>query len=382
MTSLGVGLIGYGFMGKAHSNAYRQVHAFFPDTPKPRMVAICGRNEQAVAAATDQLGWERYETGYHALIEDDDIDVIDISTPGHLHHRVALEAFAAGKHVLCEKPLANTLEEAEEMMHAWRKAGTIGMVNFNYRKVPAVMLAKKLIDQGRIGEIRSFRARYLQDWLHDPSAPMSWRLQREFAGSGALGDIGAHITDLAHMLVGPIESVTGLLNTAVKTRPFDAMSSAGSEATGDVTVDDWTAFLAKFENGATGVFEASRLATGRRNQNTFEINGSKGSISFDLEDLNRLDVYLADDDADVRGFHNVLVTEADHPLVGNWWPSGHIIGWEHTHVHQIRDLLNGISAGEQPLPSFEDGYRCQAVLDAVERSSASGQWESPAPLPA
>ncbi len=379
MTSLGVGLVGYKFMGKAHSNAYRQVHAFFPDTPKPRMVAISGRNESAVSAAAEEFGWEGYETDYRALIANDDIDIIDVSTPGHLHHQVVLEAFAAGKHVLCEKPLANTLEEAAEMVLAWRKAGTIGMVNFNYRKVPAIMLAKRLIDEGRIGEIRSFRARYLQDWLHDENAPMSWRLQREFAGSGALGDIGAHITDLAHMLIGPIESVTGMLATAVKSRPFEVPTEGLTH--GDVTVDDWTAFLAKFENGATGVFEASRLATGRKNQNTFEINGSKGSIAFDLENLNRLEVYLAEDDALVRGFHNILVTDADHPLVGNWWPSGHIIGWEHTHVHQVRDLLIGVSTGEQPLPSFDDGYRCQAVLDAVERSSASGQWETPAPLP-
>lgn len=379
MTSLGVGLVGYKFMGKAHSNAYRQVHAFFPDVPKPRMLAISGRNEAAVSAAAEQFGWESYETDYHSLIANDDIDIIDVSTPGHLHHQVVLEAFAAGKHVLCEKPLANTLEEATEMVLAWRKAGTIGMINFNYRKVPAIMLAKKLIGEGRLGEIRSFRARYLQDWLHDENAPMSWRLQREFAGSGALGDIGAHITDLAHMLVGPIESVTGLLATAVTSRPFE--QPEGEITHGDVTVDDWTAFLAKFENGATGVFEASRLATGRKNQNSFEINGSRGSIAFDLENLNRLEVYLDDDDAIVRGFHNVLVTEAEHPLVGNWWPSGHIIGWEHTHVHQVRDLLLGVHSGKQPESSFEDGYRCQAVLDAVERSSASGQWESPAPLP-
>lgn len=379
MTSLGIGLVGYKFMGKAHSNAYRQVHAFFPDAPKPRMLAIAGRNEEAVSAAAHQFGWESYETDYHALFDNDDIDIIDVSTPGHLHHKVVLEAFAAGKHVLCEKPLANTLEEAAEMVLAWRRAGTIGMINFNYRKVPAVLLAKKLIDEGRLGEIRSFRARYLQDWLHDENAPMSWRLQREFAGSGALGDIGAHITDLAHMLIGPITSVTGMLATAVTSRPFEEPTSEMTH--GDVTVDDWTAFLAKFENGATGVFEASRLATGRKNQNTFEVNGSKGTIAFDLENLNQLEVYLDEDDALVRGFHNVLVTEADHPLVGNWWPSGHIIGWEHTHVHQVRDLLIGVSTGEQPHPSFEDGYRCQAVLDAVERSSASGQWETPAPLP-
>lgn len=379
MTTLGVGLVGYKFMGKAHSNAYRQVNAFFPDTPKARMVAISGRNEGAVQDAADQFGWESYETDYHRLLENPAIDIIDVSTPGHLHHTVVLDAFAAGKHVICEKPLANTLAEAAEMVQVWKKAGTIGMVNFNYRKVPAVMLAKDLIDSGRIGEIRSFRARYLQDWLADANAPMSWRLQKEFAGSGALGDIGAHITDLAHMLIGPITSVAGMLSTAVTSRPMEFPTPDLSH--GEVTVDDWTAFLARFENGATGVFEASRLATGRKNQNTFEINGSMGSIAFDLEDLNRLQVYLTEDDQLTRGFRDVLVTEGAHPLVGNWWPAGHIIGWEHTHVHQVRDLLIGVETDTQPLPSFEDGYRCQAVLDAVERSSASGHWEIPAPLP-
>ncbi len=378
MQTPGIGLVGYKFMGKAHSNAYRQVHAFFPDVPKPRMVAISGRSEEAVSAAADQFGWAGYETDYRTLLENPEIDIIDVSTPGHLHHQVVMEAFAAGKHVICEKPLANTLEDAAEMVRAWRAAGTIGMVNFNYRKVPAVMLAKQLIDDGRIGEIRSFRARYLQDWLADANAPMSWRLEKEFAGSGALGDIGAHITDLAHMLIGPIASVTGSLATAVTSRPLE--QPIDGKTHGEVTVDDWTAFIAKFENGATGVFEASRLATGRKNQNSFEINGSKGTIAFDLEDLNRLQVYLTEDDALTRGFHNVLVTDGSHPLVGNWWPTGHIIGWEHTHVHQVRDLILGVISGEQPQPDFADGYRCQAVLDAVERSAASGQWETPAAL--
>lgn len=379
MKSLGVGLVGYKFMGKAHSNAYRQVHAFFPDVPKPRMVAIAGRNEAAVSTAAEQFGWESHETDYHKLIAREDIDIIDVSTPGHLHHDVVIAAFAAGKNVMCEKPLANTLEEAAAMVRAWRQAGTVGMINFNYRKVPAVMLAKQLIEEGKIGEIRSFRARYLQDWLHDPEAPMGWRLQKEFAGSGALGDIGAHITDLAHMLIGPISSVTGMLNTATKIRPLEHPTSEATH--GDVTVDDWMSFLAKFENGVTGVFEASRLATGRKNQNSFEINGSKGSIAFDLENLNHLDVYFDDVEPHVRGFRKILVTEGAHPLVGSWWPAGHIIGWEHTHVHQVRDLLYGVEHHVSPAPNFEDGYRCQAVLDAVERSAASGQWESPAPLP-
>lgn len=377
MKPIGIGLVGYKFMGKAHSNAYRQVSAFFPDTPKSRMIAVAGRDADAVASAADVFGWERSVTDYHALLSNPEINLIDVSTPGHLHHTVVLEALAAGKHVFCEKPLANTLADAAEMVQAWRRAGTISMINFNYRKVPAVMLARQIIEEGRIGEIRSFRAQYLQDWLHDDAAPMGWRLQKEFAGSGALGDIGAHITDLAHMLIGPINSVTGMLKTAVPSRPLE--SDPG--AVGNVTVDDWAGFMATFENGATGMFEASRLATGRKNRNSFEINGSKGSIAFNLERLNELEVYLDDDAPELRGFRTILVTEGSHPYVNRWWPAGHIIGWEHTHVHQVHDLLVGIKYGINPSPDFVDGYRCQAVLDAVERSAASGRWETPAALP-
>lgn len=388
MQSIGVGLVGYKFMGRAHSNAYRQVHSFFPDVPKPEMIAISGRNEEAVAAAADQLGWQGYETDYRKLVQRDDIDLIDVSTPGYLHKDVVIAALEAGKHVYCEKPLANSLPEAAEMLKAWRKAGTVTMVNFNYRRVPAVQLAKRLVDDGRLGEIRHMRAVYLQDWLLDPSAPLSWRLKKELAGSGALGDIGAHITDLARFLIGDIAEVVGTLNTFIKQRPVEVESTGGSglsmksgDELGDVTVDDCTSYLARFTTGATGVFEATRLAPGRRNYNSFEINGSLGSIVFNLERLNELEVYFTSDDADVQGFRTVSVTDPAHPYVGNWWPGGHIIGWEHSHVHTVRDLLEGIANGENPAPSFEDGYRCQAVLDAVERSAASGQWEQPADLP-
>jgi len=388
MQSIGVGLVGYKFMGRAHSNAYRQVHSFFPDVPKPDMIAIAGRNEEAVAAAADQLGWQGYETDYRKLVQRDDIDLVDVSTPGYLHKDVVIAALEAGKHVYCEKPLANSLPEAAEMVKAWRKAGTIAMVNFNYRRVPAVQLAKRLIDDGRLGEIRHIRAVYLQDWLLDPSAPLSWRLKKELAGSGALGDIGAHITDLARFLIGDFAEVVGTLNTFIKQRPVEIESTGGSglsmksgDELGDVTVDDCTSYLARFTTGATGVFEATRLAPGRRNYNSFEINGSLGSIVFNLERLNELEVYFTSDDADVQGFRTINVTDPAHPYVGNWWPGGHIIGWEHSHVHSVRDLLGGIGKGENPAPSFEDGYRCQAVLDAIERSAASGQWEQPADLP-
>jgi predicted dehydrogenase len=384
MSEIGVGLVGYKFMGRAHSNAYRQVSHFFDVDPKPVMRAICGRNEEAVKAAAEELGWEGYETDYHALVNRDDIGLIDVSTPGYTHHDVVIAALNAGKNVLCEKPLANTLDEAQEMLTAWKKAGTIGMVNFNYRRVPAVQLARQLITAGRLGEIRHFRAVYLQDWIVDPDFPLVWRLKKELAGSGALGDIGAHILDLSRFLVGEVNEVVGTLTTFIKERPVEAESGGGSglqaarsAETGEVTVDDATSFLARFANGATGVFEATRLAAGRRNYNSFEVNGSLGSLRFNLERLDELDVYFVEDEIGLQGFRTINVTEPVHPYAGHWWPAGHIIGWEHTFVHAIADLMDGIKNGVNPAPTFEDGFRCQAVLDAVERSVASGTWEQP-----
>ncbi len=372
-SEIGVGLIGYKFMGRTHSNAYRQVARFFDVDLVPRMRAICGRNEPAVKQAVDTLGWEGYETDYHRLIERDNIGLVDISTPGDSHEELALAAIEAGKHVFCEKPLANTLEEARRMRDAAEKAGVINVVNFNYRKAPAVALAKKLVEGGRLGQIRHWRAVYLQDFILDPEFPLIWRLQREKAGSGALGDIGAHIVDLAHHIVGPISKVVGSTETFIKERPLE--ESGGAE-TGRVTVDDAAMFLAHFENGATGTFEATRLAAGRKNRNSFEINGSEGSLVFDLERMNELEVYFVEE-SETAGFRRVIVTEPDHPYAGTWWPPGHILGYEHTFVHAIKDLLDGISVGKNPSPSFEDGYRCHAVLDAVERSARSGSWTEP-----
>jgi predicted dehydrogenase len=371
---IGVGLVGYRFMGRAHSNAYRQVGRFFDLELSPRMRAICGRDEAGVRAAANSLGWEGYETDYRRLLERDDIDLVDVVTPGNTHHEIAIAALEAGKHVLCEKPLANSLDEAREMLDAARRAGTINMVCFNYRRAPAVQLAKRLIDEGRLGDIRHWRATYLQDFILDPDFPLIWRFQKEVAGSGALGDLGAHIVDLAHFLVGPIEKVIGIAETFIRERPLEE-PGAGS---GEVTVDDAAAFLARFENGAIGTFEATRLAPGRKNHNSFEINGSNGSLVFDLERMNELQVYFADEPAETSGFRTVMVTEPDHRYVGAWWPPGHIIGYEHTFVHTIKDLLDGIAAGKSPPPTFEDGYRCQAVLDAVERSLESGAWTEPA----
>jgi predicted dehydrogenase len=371
---IGVGLVGYKFMGRAHSNAYRQVARFFDLELSPRMRAICGRDEAGVKDAANSLGWDSYETDYQRLLERDDIGLVDVATPGNTHHEMAIAALEAGKHVLCEKPLANTLEESREMLDAAKATGTVNMVCFNYRRAPAVQLAKQLIEEGRLGEIRHWRAAYLQDFILDPELPLIWRFRRDVAGSGALGDIGAHIIDLAHFLVGPIAEVVGATETFIKERPLEGPGGG----TGEVTVDDAAAFLARFENGAMGTFEATRLAPGRRNHNSFEVNGSNGSLAFDLERMNELSVYFEDDAPDVKGFRTVLVTEPDHPFMRAWWPPGHIIGYEHTFVHTIKDLLDGIAGGKSPAPSFEDGYRCQAVLDAVERSVESRTWTQPA----
>ena len=374
---VGVGLVGYKFMGRAHSNAYRQVARFFDVDPAPRMAAICGRDEAGVREAADDLGWESYETDYRKLVARDDVRLVDVVTPGNTHREIVLTALEAGKHVICEKPLANTLSEAREMLTAARNAGTVNMVCFNYRRAPAVQLARNLVAEGRLGEIRHWRASYLQDFIMEPDFPLIWRLKREVSGSGALGDIGAHIVDLAHFLVGPISEVTGMTETFIKERPLEEASAEGATEMGKVTVDDAAAFLARFDNGAIGTFEATRFAAGRRNQNSFEINGSKGSLAFDLERMNELEVFFTEDDPDVQGFRTVNVTEPDHPYAGAWWPPGHILGYEHTFVHTMKDLMDGIEAGQSPAPNFEDGYRCQAVLDAVERSAASGEWTRP-----
>lgn len=383
MSEIGIGLVGYKFMGRAHSNAWRQVRHFFDVDPVPRLRAVAGRDEASVKEAAAALGWEGYETSYDRLLARDDIHLIDVCTPGNSHHDIAIAALRAGKHVLCEKPLANSLAQAKEMVEAAEQAGTVNMVTFNYRRVPAVQLAHKLIEDGRVGEVRHWRAVYLQDWILDPQFPLVWRLQKDLAGSGALGDIAAHIVDLAQFLVGPITEVIGTLNTFIKERPTEEASSGGSGLSaaggtqmGEVTVDDSTTILARFESGATGTFEATRLAAGRRNYNSFEINGSEGSLIFNLERLNELQVYFTSDPEDVQGFRTINVTEPVHPYTDAWWPAGHIIGYEHSFVHTVKDLLDGVKKNESPAPTFLDGYRCQAVLDAVEQSAASRQWTS------
>ena len=379
MSEVNVALIGYKFMGKAHSNAYRQVRHFFPGKLEPRMKVICGRHREAAAAAARQLGWEEVETDWRRVVERKDIDIIDISTPGNLHHPIAVAAAAAGKHIICEKPLANSLAEARDMVRAVERARVKHMIMHNYRKIPAVALARQLIQNGRLGEIYHYHGSYLQDWIADPKFPLVWRLDKKVAGLGALGDIGAHAADLATYLNGDITEVTGQMTTFIKSRPLagdgsGAWGAKGSKGKGRVTVDDDTNFLARFKNGSVGVFESSRFGGGRRNFNTFQIYGSKGSLAFNQERMNELEFYDRTEDQAVQGFKTLLVTEPMHPYVGAWWPPGHIIGYEHTFAHALHDFLTCLEKGRMPKPNFRDGVKNHAVLEAVERSARTGRW--------
>jgi len=379
--TLNVGLIGYKFMGKAHSNAYRSVNMFFDCGADVVMKAICGRNSQGVKAAAKQFGWASYETDWKKLVKRPDIDIVDIVTPGFVHCEMAVAAAKAGKHVICEKPLANTVAEAEKMVEAVKKAGVKSMVAYNYRRVPAIVYAKQLIDEGKLGKLFHFRATYLQSWIVDPSFPLVWRLEKDKAGSGALGDIGSHIIDLAHFLVGDISKLVATTKTFIKERHMveevsGLSATAKGTAKGKVTVDDAVLIIAHFKNGALGSLEATRFATSRMNRNSFEINGSKGSITFDLEDLNRLGVAFRKD-GDLEGFRSVLCTNATHPYMEAWWPPGHIIGWEHTFTHEIADFVRAIVNKTEVKPDFADGLKCDRVMAAVEESAKKGVWIKP-----
>ena len=367
-----VALIGYAFMGKAHSNAYRQVGHFFSPRFTPRMKVICGRTPNNVRAAAREYGWEEAATNWEEVVTRKDIDLVDVSTPGDSHMEIAIAAAQAGKAVFCEKPLANNVRDSEKMLAAVEKVGVIHMICHNYRRAPAVMLAKQLIEDGQIGNVRHYRGTYLQDWITDPNFPLVWRLDKNKAGSGALGDIAAHSIDLARFLVGEISEVTGDLKTFVKTRPLPD----NPRIKGRVTVDDASTSLVRFRNGAIGTIEATRMAPGRKNYNRFEINGSRGSIAFDLERLNELEVYFESDPPNTRGFRRILVTESGHPYVKAWWPPGHIIGYEHTFTHTVFDLLEAMAKDEVPQPSFVDGVRNQRVLGAIEKAAATRRWVS------
>jgi predicted dehydrogenase len=366
---LKVAMIGYDFMGRAHSNAWRQVGRFFDVPLQPVMQVVCGRNEGRVEAAAARLGWNEHATSWEQVVARDDIDIVDICTPGDSHEEIAIAAAEAGKIILCEKPLANDLAAATAMRDAVVRADVLHMVCHNYRRAPAVSLAGEWIASGRIGELRHYRGTYLQDWIVDPDFPRVWRLEKSKAGSGALGDIASHSIDLARMLVGEISEVCGLLETFIKERPLPEGGGRGK-----VDVDDAALALMRFENGAIGSVEGSRFAPGRKNYNRFEINGSLGSIAFDLERMNELELYL--EEGPESGFRTILATDAEHPYAGSWWPPGHILGYEHTFVHTIYELLMAIDAETLPTPNFEDGVRNQQVLDAIERASQSRRWES------
>lgn len=362
---LGVAVIGYSFMGKAHSHAWRNVSAFFPDGPRVRQQVLVGRDPAALKSAAEQYGWADTATDWRDVVARDDVDVVDVCTPGHLHAEIALAALEAGKHVLVEKPLSNTVAESEVLVAAAARAaerGVVAMTGFNYRRVPALALARQLIAEGRIGTVRQVRACYLQDWLVDEEVPMTWRLRRDEAGSGVLGDLGSHVVDQLHHLLGePVVSATGRMRTFVGER----QGPGGREP---VTVDDAAWAVLETASGAVASLEVSRVAAGRKNGLVIEVFGSEGSLSFDLERLNELQLDDRSRHAD-GGRRRILVTEESHPWLSAWWPPGHVLGWDATFTMQAADLLAAIASGTPATPSFADGLAVQRVLEAIETSA-------------
>lgn len=382
---LRVAMIGNGFMGAAHSQGWRVAPRFFDLPALPEMTVMVGRDAAKNERLAAKWGWAQTATDYREVLERDDIDIVDIVTPGNTHAEIAIAALEAGKHVLCEKPLANTVDEARRMAEAADAAlarGVFAMVGFTYRRVPAATFARDLVARGAVGTIRQIRAQYLQDWLIDPEAPLTWRLKKDQAGSGALGDIGAHAIDMAQYIAGQsVESVSGIIETFVAERPVMeegiGLSGTAGKERGDVTVDDYAAFTGRFSAGALGTFEATRFATGRKNALRVEIAGDKGAILFDMEDMNAISYYDATAPQSELGFKRIFVTEAVHPYMDAWWPTGHLLGYEHGFSHQAKDLVEAIVGETQPRPSFTDGYQIQRVLDSVERSSANGSAWTP-----
>lgn len=366
---LNVAMIGYDFMGRAHSNAWRQVNRFFKDSPfEPVMKVLVGRTEAKVKEAQETLGWEEYATRWEDVVGRKDIDIVDIGTPGDAHAPIAIAAAEMKKSILCEKPLANTVDEAKRMYDAVVRNRVVHMVCHNYRRIPAVTLARQIIESGQIGTVNHFRGVYLQSWPVDPKMPRYWRFVKERSGSGALGDILSHVMDLSRYLVGEPVEVSGMMKTFIPERPLPEDPSK----MGPVDVDDAASALVKYDNGAMGYLEGSRVCPGRKNYAQFEINGSKGSIVFDLEQLNELKLFVQE--GPNSGFRTISVTEAQHPYFGAWWPHGHIIGYEHSFTHTIYDFLKAIAEGKPPHSNFEDGWKNQRVLDAIESSANSRQW--------
>lgn len=380
MKTIRIGMVGYKFMGKAHSNALQRLGMFFDSGAKVELKALCGRDGDWVRKAADAFGFEEVETDWKKLVARPDIDVVDITAPSNVHKQIAIAAARNGKHVFCEKPLALTVGDAREILAVVRQAGVKHQVGFNYRFAPAVLLAKQLIDAGKIGTIHHFRATYLQDWILDPAFPLVWRLDKAVAGSGSHGDLGAHLIDLAHFLVGGMSRVCGMNKTFVTERPEAGemqgltAQSSGTAKLKPVTVDDATLFLTEFDNGALGSFEATRFAAGHKNDMSFEINGSKGSVRFAFERMNELQYHDAGDDPTIGGFRTIQASEGCHPYMKAWWPVGHVIGYEHTFVHEFHEFIGAIAHDRATAPDFADGVRCCQVLDAVDASIAEGRW--------
>ena len=364
---LGVGMLGYAFMGKAHSNALKKIpYMMYPPVATPKLVAIAGRNAEGVKEAAQRYGYQKAYTRWQDLIDDPDVQVVDNVGPNNVHLEPNLAAIKAGKHLISEKPLGRNAAECYEMWQAAKKAKIKHMVAFNYRFVPAIRLVKELLDSGKLGRIFHFRATYLQEWITDPDFPMIWRLNAKEAGSGALGDLGSHIIDIARFLIGEPKSLMAHTGTFIKERP-----GAGGKLE-KVTVDDAFEAVVEYKNGALGTLEASRFCPGRKNFNTFEINAEHGSVRFNLENMNNLEVFMKDQPKETQGFTNVLVSESYHPFWSNWWPQGHIIGWEHTFVHELNHFFDAIVNKKAVAPygaDFEDGYRNAVICDAILQSS-------------
>jgi predicted dehydrogenase len=368
---LNLGIIGTGFMGRAHSNAWLDAPYCFDLPCQVDRKVACDAIEERLQPFAEKYGWQETTTHWEEVVCRDDIHVIDICSSNQSHMPIAVEAARQGKHVICEKPISRNAGEAEQMLEAVNEAGVHHMVAFNYRRVPAIVLAKQMIEEGKLGEIRHFNAVYYQDWLVDPDFPYVWRHDVKESGSGAHGDMNAHTVDLARYLVGEFEAVCGQEKIFIKER-----SVPGSKNKARVTADDAMVFLAMFRNGAAGNFTATRFATGRKNYLRLEIFGSRGSILFNLERLNELEYYSRDDTTGEQGFRNIIVTEGSHPYLDTWWPPGHIIGWEHTFIHEMADFISAIGRNEKIYPDFYDGLRCQQVLDAVSHSCVTGRWKS------
>jgi predicted dehydrogenase len=366
--SIAVGMIGYKFMGKAHSNAYRQINQFFELPIRPRLKTICGRDKPRVEKMAQRWGWENSADDWRCIIDDPEIKIVDICSPNNTHHDIAVAAFEAGKIVACEKPLAMNGNQAGRMAAAAHKSGKINTVWFNYRRVPAIAFARQLIDEGRIGRVYHFRALYLQDWTMDPSVPLLWRMDKEIAGSGVTGDLHSHIVDISNYLAGDIDSVAATSRIFVNERE----RPEGGKA--KVEIEDASVFVAQYKNGAIGHFEATRFANGRKNGNTFEINGELGSLYFDLEDMSRLWYFDSREPKHVQGWRKISVWEEVHPYMKQWWVPGCSIGYEHTFGNQAADFMNAIAQNKPMQPNFDDGLKCQLVLDAVVEASGSDRW--------